>query len=80
LARAERVAQRPQHASLAHAGLAGDDGVLALVHVPGGGLAPDGRTWIPVPRRNVLFLVPVKVARISAELGERIEGCAEEDG
>jgi hypothetical protein len=28
--------------------------------VPGGGLAPDGRTWVPVPRRNVLFLVPIK--------------------
>jgi hypothetical protein len=28
--------------------------------VPAGGLAPDGRTWVPVLRRNVLFLVPVK--------------------
>lgn len=28
--------------------------------VPGGGLAPDGRTWLSVPRRKVLFLVPVK--------------------
>lgn len=28
--------------------------------VPGGGLAPDGRSWVPVPQRKVLFLVPVK--------------------
>jgi hypothetical protein len=28
--------------------------------VPGGGLAGDGQTWVPVPRRRVLFLVPVK--------------------
>jgi hypothetical protein len=28
--------------------------------VPGGGLGPDGRTWVGVPRRKKLFLVPVK--------------------
>jgi hypothetical protein len=28
--------------------------------VPGGGLAPDGRTWIAVPARKQSFLVPVK--------------------
>jgi hypothetical protein len=28
--------------------------------VPGGGLAPDGRTWLPVPPRRTKFLVPVR--------------------
>ena len=28
--------------------------------VPGGALAPDGRTWRPVPRRGKRYLVPVK--------------------
>ena len=28
--------------------------------VPGGGLAPDGRTWIAAPRRRTRYLVPVK--------------------
>jgi hypothetical protein len=28
--------------------------------VPGGGLAPDGRTWVPVPHRRKRFLVPVR--------------------
>src|SRR5262245_46446349 len=28
--------------------------------VPGGGLAPDGRTWLRAPRRRKRFLVPVE--------------------
>lgn len=28
--------------------------------VPGGGLAPDGRTWLEVPARRTRYLVPVK--------------------
>lgn len=28
--------------------------------VPGGALAPDGRTWLPVPGRSKRYLVPVK--------------------
>lgn len=57
--------------------LGGSIGALAVLHtwtrtlewhphvhmlVPGGALAPDGRTWLPIPRRKRkrLFLVPVK--------------------
>ena len=36
--------------------------------VPGGGLAADGRTWIPAPRRRTRYLVPV------AALAERFRG------
>lgn len=36
--------------------------------VPGGGLAPDGRTWIPAPRRRTRYLVPVEA------LAERFRG------
>jgi hypothetical protein len=28
--------------------------------VPGGGVAPDGCTWVPTPRRKTRFLVPVR--------------------
>ncbi len=55
--------------------LGGRIGALAVLHtwtrtlewhphihmlVPGGALAPDGRTWIPAPRRRTRYLVPVK--------------------
>lgn len=55
--------------------LGADIGALAVLHtwtrtlewhphihmlVPGGGLAPDGRTWLSVRQRRTLFLVPVK--------------------
>jgi DNA-directed RNA polymerase subunit RPC12/RpoP len=55
--------------------LGGQIGALAVLHtwtrtlewhphihllVPGGALAPDGRTWRPAPRRRKRFLVPVK--------------------
>jgi hypothetical protein len=36
--------------------------------VPGGGLAPDGRTWLPVPKRRKRYLVPVRA------LAERFRG------
>jgi DNA-directed RNA polymerase subunit RPC12/RpoP len=55
--------------------LGGQIGALAVLHtwtrtlawhphvhmlVPGGGLAPDGRTWLPTPPRRKRFLVPVR--------------------
>jgi hypothetical protein len=64
--------------------LGGRIGALAVLHtwtrtlewhphvhllVPGGALAPDGRTWLRVPRRRKRFLVPVKA------LAKRFRGC-----
>ncbi len=55
--------------------LGADIGALAVLHtwtrtlewhphvhllVPGGGLGPDGRTWVAMPRRGHRFLVPVR--------------------
>jgi len=63
--------------------LGGEIGALAVLHtwtrtlewhphihmlVPGGGLAPDGRTWLRPPRRKKPFLVPVRA------LAERFRG------
>jgi hypothetical protein len=63
--------------------LGGQIGALAVLHtwtrtlmwhphvhmlVPGGALAPDGRTWLRLPRRRKLYLVPVR------PLAERFRG------
>jgi predicted RNA-binding Zn-ribbon protein involved in translation (DUF1610 family) len=63
--------------------LGGQIGALAVLHtwtralmwhphvhmlVPGGALAPDGRTWLPLPKRRKLYLVPVHA------LAERFRG------
>ena len=63
--------------------LGGQVGALAVLHtwtralvwhphvhmlVPGGALAPDGRTWRPLPKRRKLYLVPVHA------LAERFRG------